>query len=444
MAIIYVYDGAGGAANGTSWTDAYSQLQPALTAWTISDIIHVAVDHDEFSIKGSGNWSYTCGNASSIDRCIIRSVNRGTDVYEVNHTTAQFICVGNLSINFEYDIWGLFFSTSGVYSFNGIEDGTKMAKDCKFEWTATSGNQYLAVYGDADFGAIFDFRNCTFVGSSGAGYYFYLINGANINFVGGDISFGAIPTTGLIRIDQGGAANLLGVDLSGTTFSSAPLGYFASSKGHAETVLVNCKIPSGINMVNGNNEAQFVELIGTDNSTNSDRYERHNGKGAAIVTSTSVYRDSGYTGADSGNQISHKIAPVSSTSYEESIQGIQMIGVVEATGSKTFKVQVAHNFTTALKDIDAFIELVYLGGSDTLGTLETSSPQVTNSEYDPLAAGATLATSTEVWTGAGSLTKQEISLTKTVNKVGIYMVRVIFTNYESGKVCYYDPHVDVS
>lgn len=55
MATYYVYSAAAGAANGSSWTDAYTTLQAALGVATAADTIHVAHDHDQTG----GVWTFT-------------------------------------------------------------------------------------------------------------------------------------------------------------------------------------------------------------------------------------------------------------------------------------------------------------------------------------------------------------------------------------------------
>ena len=47
MASYYVWSGAVGAANGTSWANAYTTLAAAISGKATSDIFYIANDHNE-------------------------------------------------------------------------------------------------------------------------------------------------------------------------------------------------------------------------------------------------------------------------------------------------------------------------------------------------------------------------------------------------------------
>jgi hypothetical protein len=61
-----------------------------------------------------------------------------------------------------------------------------------------------------------------------------------------------------------------------------------------------------------------------------------------------------------------------------------------------------------------------------------------------LGTPADVTTEAQTWTGNGGLTDQKITLTETVGKAGLYMVKVFLKKYESGKKLYVDPLVVIS
>jgi hypothetical protein len=74
MAIHYIYSGAAGLNDGTSWTDAWTSITSAITAsMSDGDTVYVAQDHSE-----TGLASYTFPD---INNSIWVSVDRSDDTY---------------------------------------------------------------------------------------------------------------------------------------------------------------------------------------------------------------------------------------------------------------------------------------------------------------------------------------------------------------------------
>ena len=83
MAIVYVDSNASGAANGTSWTDAYATLTAAYTAETTDGTeFWVASNHSE----SAASFTYTIAAY-----CSTTSVNSSTDAYA---SGAAIVCTG--------------------------------------------------------------------------------------------------------------------------------------------------------------------------------------------------------------------------------------------------------------------------------------------------------------------------------------------------------------
>jgi hypothetical protein len=114
--------------------------------------------------------------------------------------------------------------------------------------------------------------------------------------------------------------------------------------------------------------------------------------------------------------------------------GIDLRAYVASTGSTTFTVEANHNFTTAPTADEAWIEVYYLGTSNSVLYSVAGGREILGS--------TALTTSTVGWTGATS--KIKFSETVTVNKAGTYIVRVFLGKYEASKALWYCPLVDVT
>ena len=80
MASYYVWSGAAGAANGTSWVNAYTTLTAALSGKAAGDVFYVAHDHAE-STAGAVTLTPTSSAASPTK---IICVNRAGSVPPVS------------------------------------------------------------------------------------------------------------------------------------------------------------------------------------------------------------------------------------------------------------------------------------------------------------------------------------------------------------------------
>jgi hypothetical protein len=112
-----------------------------------------------------------------------------------------------------------------------------------------------------------------------------------------------------------------------------------------------------------------------------------------------------------------------------------MTAYLDSTGSKTFRVEALHDFTAAPNKDELWIEIRHLGTSNSC-LFSVGGGRTIDST-------ATWATSTEAWTGAGGFSKIKLEETVTVNRVGVYQVRLCLAKYEDAKTLVYCPKVEI-
>ncbi len=107
MANIYVKSGASGAANGTSWTDAYVTLGAAITAAAAGDSIWVSNNHSETTASPTYSIAGTVGNPTFIT-CVL-DTGSAPFAESARRATASVSCSSNgtLTINGYADIYGI-------------------------------------------------------------------------------------------------------------------------------------------------------------------------------------------------------------------------------------------------------------------------------------------------------------------------------------------------
>ncbi len=112
-----------------------------------------------------------------------------------------------------------------------------------------------------------------------------------------------------------------------------------------------------------------------------------------------------------------------------------MVARVGTTGAKTFRVEAIHNYTSAPTKDEIWIEVRYLG--------TTNSCLVSIGGGRVIYSTATWATSTVAWTGLASHVKIKLTEGVTVNRVGVYQVRLCLGKFETGKTVIYCPKVEI-
>jgi len=257
--------------------------------------------------------------------------------------------------------------------------------------------------------------------------------------VGGSISGTLSASSTIIRTGSKALTNLTGVDMSGVTGISTGAVCSSLLTDPGRVNFINCKVPSGISLSSGpTGFEQYHRFVSTDSAGNLERLELWQYHGNT-VSSTGVYRDNSLTDTDASSKMSYLMTPDSTTTEYSPLYGAPIVAHISSTGSKTFTLELAHNFTASLDNNTFWLEMFSLDTSGSI--LSTFHDARVNS---PIDTPTTLTTSSETWTGVSGYTMQKVTVTTTINKTGVYYIRPVLGKYEASKLCYHDSEVTVA
>jgi hypothetical protein len=440
MADYWVYHGAGGSNDGSSWTNAFTSwdVGAAVTALAITgNRFFVADDHVD---PGDGTAKTHVGPSSGGPVVIISAdrADTGSVPAYKKGTTAQFNTTDgayNLLLNGSFALYGVRLASGSGTFLDTDNNEVGLFDSCDFVPPAGGGVTVAAVVGTRQI-----FYKCRFILSADSS------NQAGSVILGqasGHTEFYE-PVFVDATYRTGGVFSLIasrffvsGADFSG--FSNATLCEPAlRSTGHA--VFNNCKLTSAAaaSPVSagslGDNYGAYVLL--TNCSTVDAPESLYFGGQCGTVASSTVTRTGGATVA--GVAHSWKVGSSNSAFESAPLYTPWIYGVIASAGSKTFTVY-ATNETADLTDAEIWLEVEYLGTADSpLYTLATDKRAT-------ITTGATAQTddTASSWTGVTGTYKQSLAVTATVGEAGQYRARVAVGRTSLSNL-YIDPKVTVS
>lgn len=438
MTAYYVRSAAAGAANGTSWTDAYTTIATAISGKAAGDIFYVSEDHAE-STAGNVTWTFPGTHAAPN---YVYCVNHAGTVPPVTadlRTTGSAITTGgtNLTINGAVFFDGMILaagngSNAGLFNMNSASSANQKYKNCTLKIPGTAGTSRFSTNTVAG-GSYTEWENTTvqFGATSGSirigqGPFVWKNTPAAIQGA-------TIPTQLFTHTTNTGAHILLnGLDLSAIGSGKTLLPDNATAHGWVVSV-VDCDIDtavtrraSGATFLGA--KVSFVNCHSSNNFTN----EHYDYTGALITEGTIVRTP----GASDGTQaVSWKIDTTANSSWSVPFEA-PPIAIWNTTIGSSVNVTVEGIWGSGSRpnDEDIWIEVTYLGTS--------GSPvaSVLTSNRASLASAATLAAGSGSWGGSTSAFKMTVAVTPQV--VGLIYARVRAAKASS--TFYVDPLITIT
>ncbi len=451
MADRYVWSGATGAANGTSWADAYTTYAAAVTAAVAGDVIRVADDHAETASSSAAVSYWLAGTRTSPVQTLC--VNRTTgDVT----TGASIKTVGNYAITLTQTT-----ATGGSHirgmKFQAGDTATGAAKitlsralwyrDCVFD-VSTSGA------GSVDLSGTYDYLWESASVKLAAAAHTINVGFSVPNYLlwrGGGVQSGHLATTLITYNFQSARCDLSDLDLSAMPTGAA---IFATIWESCDGTIRDSKLPTGWSGALHSGTVQYGCRYGMYNCDAGDT--NYNliiaDYAGTIVDETAIYRTDGFKIRDQSNAaIGYSLKMTTNGSTHELIAPLRTDPLIRnypgtsaeqaaftPGASKTVTVEIAHSAAAALTDAQIWLEVDYLGtDGNPLGVITR------NCRASTLATPAGHASSSEAWSGTAQTYKQMLSVTITPQSPGVIEARVCLAT-GNGVVVYVDPMMTVS
>jgi len=427
---------AGGAANGTTWADAYLTATAAIASKTNADTIWAGPSHSEST---AGTVTLTFPTSPGLRMLGVAS-DSADPATALNGSTAATVAVGaaNASLTltgFAYVERMAFLGGTNNNAFCLIAFGSTVASglyfsNCIFEMRTVATGSFLQMgtrsVGNAD-DNVFVFSNCTW--KFGATQHNFSMGIGRFVFRECSIdASGSTPTTLFTGVNgSSGTALIESCDWSGESWTN-----FASVAWTApyDILVRNCKFPSGFALTTGTHSGPGGLVLRVHNCDSGDSnwatgYVDYAG---TIVDEETLVRSG-------GGAVSMRMASNANPKFPYLALEIEGSIWNATTGSsQTLTVPFLHDSATDLDDDEIAVELQYLGTSGfPLGSI--ASDEAADVFATPAAqaddSGASWTT-----TGMSNPNQQKLSLAFTAQEAGYVHFKVRL--FAASKTVYVD------
>jgi hypothetical protein len=408
MAVYYVYSGAGGSNNGSSWANAFTTLTTAFATEAVGDTLYVAHDHAEST---AGAVTLT-SNGTGVNLTKVVCVDRGGSVPPVSadrRTTAQVSTTGSngITINGRTHFDGIIFNcATGAVGANltlcNTSGDEQRFDNCSLRLGGTSA------------GAIRP-------GTSSGGGHSAILNNTTMQFsavnqtVTGPARLiwyntpsallGTIPTILFTpQSNVGGLTRCIGVD-----FSAAGSGKTIAGSGSSQCYryeFYDCKLDASVtkSVAPSSPSSTEVDFIrSTSSGINYTIYcHRYSG---ALSEETTIVRTGG--ASDGTTSIAWKIITTTTCTFSTPFECPLIAVWNDTTGSSvTATVEGIWGGGAVPNDDDIWLEVQYLGdASSSLASF------VNDGKANLLVTAAGQTSSSETWGGSTTKFKLAVSFT---------------------------------
>jgi hypothetical protein len=428
MANKYVYSGATGANDGSSWTNAWTSIASAATV-AAGDVVRVHKTHNQSGLTAS--FSFSNGTVTNPVRVICVDKDNSDALSTgaiIEWTTSSRGIFGNMIS------YGISWRNTGTLLVSPPTDGVQIHENGSLKAGGTTGIQSSATRG------YLILRNVDVDLSAGSSAAIKVSFAAcpRVEWTGGTYTCRSTQT------DLFASSNAYGViEVRGVTFSGTVTNLFS---GGVDSIVyakfVGCVPPTytnvfGTNPIHGLGVVLFDRTIsGTITIPPVSPTLLYTRQGTVNATVTR-YRTGGADDGEQTNEYSWEMASdADALDFGCPLISLPVIHWI-ASGNQTITVYVASGVT--LQDDEFWIDLV----SPNEDVSATAKTKYSVSRCAPLATPANLTTDgTSTWNGSGVGTKQKVSITINPTVAGYVMVR--FNLAKPSTTVYVDPKLDIN
>lgn len=438
------YTSGGTAHNGLSWGAAYTSVSALddVFAFASDDIVYIGHDH---ICQYAHTASRTITGAASGLPVVIISATTGSNppTYQASTTNQIDTSEGayGLTVDGAFAIYGCCFKsgagitfafTNKLMTINGST--LKPAANGSVAISSSSGRcnvDNISIDLTSDGTTTRSGDVLSLIGSDGSMF------AVGITFVNAGYRTGVIVSSSTTA-DM--IAEFSGCDFSGFTNATACEIFNGNYSG--KVVFKNCKTASTWTPILNSAATAAGEVIFINCGNSDDKtYLNIRKREGDIISSASIYRSSG--AQIEGTATSWLVTTTATCSQDVPYYSPEIYGYVGATGSKTFDLYIT-NDTADFNNNEVWLEIDYLGTSSS-GKWSSANDYMADRLATPAAQTDDV---TSTWNGSGpSYTyKQKLSVTATVNTVGMFRARVCVgvASISSTRKFYIDPLVTVS
>jgi hypothetical protein len=449
MATRYVWSGATGAANGTSWTDAYTTLAAADAVDVAGDQILVAHDHNE-TASSSANVTYAFAgtNANPVHVvCVNRTTGAPANTAVVKTVGAyRFSIQGSDNGN---TIQGLHIEAGNTATSNAnIEFArTRKLRDCTLEIKSTANSSITNGWTGKSL-----WKNVWVKAAAAASIIVQDGFAGDFTWDGGGLLAGTASGILINSTISKNVTTLRNLDLSAMSTSTL---VFNSVQEHMLGTIADCKLPAGwveSNLFNSTPAYNSRFSLYNCDAGNVNYNLRIADYAGTIVDETAIFRTDGVklrsqANANIGFSLKSTTnantkawtTPLETDNIYRNYPGTSAEQAAFSAGtSKTVTVEIAHSAAAALDNSQIWLD-VYCAGTagSPLGVLAT------NKVESPATTPVVHTTSTEAWSGTAQTYRQKLQVTITPQMPGVITAKVGLAT-GNNVVVYIDPTITVT
>jgi hypothetical protein len=441
MATYYLRSGAGGAANGTSWANAYTTLTTALSGKSAGDTIFVSEDHSETTAL---DLTFTSPGSAAAP-CRVICVDHTGSVPPVSadrRSTAAISTSAGNDINFAggniiYE--GIIFSagssssTARIFA-STIADQSVKFKNCALRIGTTSSSGNIVLGNSSSGGSLIVLDNTTVQFGSTAQTISCTASLLWMNTPSA-ITGATIPTILFTSVSGNRSAkfDIRGVDLSAAGSGKTLFDLNLAGVIEIAASMIDCKIDSAVTLTtrppargSGGLDYRRCDSGGTNYKHGKVRFE------GTLTEETTIVRTGG--ASDGTTTISWKIVTTANSNEFYPFESLPILVWNDTVGSSV-TATVECRAAAIPNDDELWLEVEYLGASGSpLGSF------VNDSKADILATAAAQTSSSETW--GGSTASFKLNVTFTPQQKGWVIVRIKAAKASS--TFYVDPKVTLS